>query len=141
MTTVTLHPPVGAGPQAMAQMTRTLVALAQGDRGRVRSGRGGLVVDDALALAYLASRPGAEVPPPAPPAPMPGGIARLVRNAEERGGLAQPEGEHKPAPTPTAEAPTPAPATTTTTEPVKAPAGAKPAARRRRVAARPEEQA
>ncbi len=136
MTTVTLHPPVGAGPQAMAQMTRTLVALAHGERGRVRSGRGGLVVDDELALAYLSTRPGAQLPSlPAPPAPVPGGVGRLVRQAEERGGLAQPDaGAHKPAEA-SAEAPAPV-----TTEPAKPPAGAKPAARRRRVAARPEEQ-
>lgn len=132
--TTTLHPPVGAGPQALAQMTRDLHVLADGETRRVRSGRGGLVVDDDLALAYLSTRPGARRYDLLPPgAPVPGGSARLVRQAEQRAGLAGPtDGEHKPREAEPAA---------TTPDPAAVPAPApKTAARRRRVAARPPEE-
>jgi len=81
--TVTLHLP--ANPADRSVMVRRVRTLA-GDPAQVRSGNGGLVVSDALALAYLATgqpaasdgqisrRPSAE-------------LAQVVRGAEERAGL------------------------------------------------------
>lgn len=80
--TVTIH--ALATPAQTAHLTRHLVALAGGNKTAVRSGNGGLVVDDALALAYLSTT----VPAPAPrQRQVSPDLDRLVRDAEGRGGL------------------------------------------------------
>lgn len=52
--TVTLHPGPG---RSLPEMVRDLVRLADGDINAIRTGRGGLVVDDELARTYLLARP------------------------------------------------------------------------------------
>ena len=80
--TVTIH--ALATPAQTAHLTRRLVALAGGDKSAVRSGNGGLVVDDALALAYLS----VTQPLPAPrQRQVPPDLSSVVRDAEGRGGL------------------------------------------------------
>jgi hypothetical protein len=89
--TVTIHKPVGCPPQQMAALTRLLVSLAGGDRRAVRSGHGGLVVSDAVALAYLTSAappvPGDDAPASQP---VPPNLARVVRGAENAAGMTTP---------------------------------------------------
>lgn len=84
--TVTIH--ALATPAETAELTRHLVALAGGDKAAVRSGNGGLVVDDALALAYL-SRPG-PTSLPRQGRRVPPDLAVVVREAEGRSGLLEP---------------------------------------------------
>ncbi len=97
--TITIH--ALSSPALTAALTRRLIALAGGDKTAVRSGNGGLVVDDAVALAYLSSTQ------PAPPAPRqrttPLDLAVVVREAEGRGGLLEPRQDQAaadPAPQP-----------------------------------------
>lgn len=86
--TVTIH--ALASPAQTAHLTRCLVALAGGNKAAVRSGNGGLVVDDALALAYLS----ATLPPAAPrQRQMSPDLARVARDAEGRGGLLEPRAD------------------------------------------------
>jgi len=98
--TVTLHLPANpADRSVMVRRVRTLAA----DPGQVRSGNGGLVVPDALALAYLTG----DQPAPAvlelhPPSVE---LARVVRTAEGHAGLLEPR--------PDAPAPDPPPRTRT----------------------------
>jgi len=81
--TVTLHLP--ADPAARSAMLRRLVELA-GGRKAIRSGHGGLVVSDEVALAYLAAASAGPAPPPSTRILTPD-VARVVRGAETRGGL------------------------------------------------------
>lgn len=92
--TVTIHFP--AAPAAAAAIVRRLVAIA-GTTSAVRSGHGGAVVSDELALAYLSAQTPAPVVPT--PAPVPVQLAQLVRDAEGRGGLLNPVSEQVPEPT------------------------------------------
>lgn len=99
--TVTLHLPANpADRSVMVRRVRTLAA----DPGQVRSGNGGLVVPDDLALAYLT---GGDQPAPAAPElrPPPSELARVVRTAEGQAGLLEPR--------PDAPAPDPPPRTRT----------------------------
>jgi len=95
--TVTLHLP--ASPTARSAMLRRLITLA-GNPKAVRSGNGGLIVSDDLALAYLAAdQPTASdghLSHPAPP-----DLARVVRDTEVRSGLLEGRPEiAEPAPPP-----------------------------------------
>jgi len=83
--TVTIH--TEGGPAATARLVRLLVHLADGNRAAVRSGHGGVVVTDAVALAYLQRD---APPPPATRTVMTPNLARVARDAEGRGGLLTP---------------------------------------------------
>lgn len=100
--TVTLHPADG---QSLADLVQLLYDISEGPRGRVRTGNGGVVVDDALALTYLTgislaaraaaagdvSLPPQEMPPAAdghPPSPTTKPAARGRRTTTK----AKPEG-------------------------------------------------
>lgn len=85
--TVTIHIPPGVAPKTVL---RRLVGLAGGDRGAVRSGHTGLVVSDALALAYLADGQPAASDDQISRHRVPPNLARVVRTAEHSGGLLQP---------------------------------------------------
>ena len=95
--TVTLHLPANpADRSVMVRRVRTLAA----DPGQVRSGNGGLIVSDDLALAYLvADQPTASdghLSHPAPP-----DLARVIRDTEVRSGLLEGRPEiAEPAPPP-----------------------------------------
>lgn len=88
--TVTLHLP--AAPAARSVMVRRVRALAV-DPAEVRSGHGGLVVSDELALAYLADGQAAPAAEPAPARPPTPDVARVVRNAEAVAGLLEPRAD------------------------------------------------
>lgn len=86
MSLVTLHPATG-DPAELTAMAQALQALAGADHGgAVRSGRGGLVVDEHLAHAYLNQRLAAG-PAEAPPQPVPAQLAGVVRDAETAAGM------------------------------------------------------
>lgn len=84
---VTLHPATG-DPAELTGMAHILAGLAGSAAGAVRSGHGGLVVDEQLAHAYLTQR--LAQPPPAPTTtvhPPPPQLAGVVRAAEAAGGM------------------------------------------------------
>lgn len=111
--TVTIHPQRG---QRLTDLVRELIDLAGGDRRAVTAGRGGVIVGDTVALAYLTRHHTYAVDTitapvdgdVAPRMAVPSNLNRLVQRAEQGGGLHQPIA----APPPPAE---PAPAETPTT--------------------------
>lgn len=121
--TVTIHPQRG---QRLTDLVRELIDLAGGDRRAVTAGRGGVIVGDPVALAYLTRHTTYAVdtitppiPDEAPPARMsvPSNLNRLIQRAEQGGGLHQPIA----APPATAPAPAETPATTARAVPRKKP--------------------
>lgn len=83
--TVTIHPRRG---QRLTDLVRELIALAGGDRRAVTCGRGGVLVGDTVAVAYLTrDTPAAEV---VTQTAIPPNLHRLVQRTEQAGGLHQP---------------------------------------------------
>jgi hypothetical protein len=87
MSLVTLHPATGDPAELTGMMQALTVLAGPGGGGAVRSGHGGLVVDEYLAHAYLTQRLAYPVSAPATPAPAPAQLAGVVRNAESAGGM------------------------------------------------------
>jgi hypothetical protein len=100
--TVTLHPAPG---QSLGDLVRLLYDISDGPRERVRTGNGGAVVDDALALTYLtgitlAARAAAagDVPaspqetPPAAAGQQPSPTAKPAARGRRTNSKAKPEG-------------------------------------------------
>jgi hypothetical protein len=87
MSLVTLHPATG-DPAELTAMGQALTVLAGPNHPRaVRTGHGGLTVDEALAHAYLSQR--LHLTPAAPPPVMaaPAALTGVIRNAEASGGF------------------------------------------------------
>lgn len=94
---ITIHPSTGdlnvPNVQAMPGLIRQLRDLAGGDGTRVQSGRGGVVVDQQLACAYLTWRlsPAGTHGLPNPPRGLAPLTTAVVDAAEERSGLTGPD--------------------------------------------------
>lgn len=121
--TVTIHPQRG---QRLTDLVRELIDLAGGDRRAVTAGRGGVIVGDTVALAFLTRHTTYAVdtitaPPVGEPAArmtVPSNLNRLVQRAEQGGGLHQPIAAPPPAAAP---APAETPAATARVVPRKKP--------------------
>lgn len=86
---ITIHPSKG---QTMSSLTHALVQLNGGNAGTVRSGHGGVIVDERLAYSYLAyvlTRGAAAAARPVT-SPVPAGLATVVRQAEHARGMDKP---------------------------------------------------